>query len=537
MDLSVSALARGWHRFWRMPAVRSRSATPSGGPSAIGPTSALRAAAHVDIAPDDPLMALLEQAQGPIDLDSVVLESPAVTALRSAGVKLMVPLISQGELIGVLSLGPRLSDQEYSKDDRRLLENLAAHAAPALRVAQLVREQAAEAQARQRIAQELEVARLIQQNFLPKMLPTLPGWQVRAHYRPAREVGGDFYDFVSLPDGQLAILIGDVTDKGIPAALVMAATRSLLRASALRLLAPGDVLQRVNELICPETPPNMFVTCFYAVLDPTSGRVRYANAGHDPPYLRRDGEVIELRARGMPLGLMTDMSYEEKETCIRAGDDIVIYSDGLVEAHDSGREMFGFPRLKALIATHGGGPTLIEHIMHQLDHFASSSGQQEDDVTLVTLTREPRDPDILDEFSVSSKPGIETVAMQRAFQAAAPLLIDAARLERFKTAVAEAVMNAIEHGNSLQAEMPVDVRIRRTQREVVVDVTDQGRGTSDPTKTSPPDLTAKLQGREPPRGWGLFLIQQMVDELTWETHGDGHTVSLHFLLPGEAPRG
>src|ERR687887_1114490 len=215
----------------------------------------------VDIAPNDPLLAYFQGVTGAVDIDTLELDSPALRELKAAGVKLAVPLVSQGELIGVLNLGPRLSEQDYSSDDRKLLDNLAAQAAPALRVGQLVREQEAEAATRQRFEQELEVARLIQQNFLPKELPDLPGWQVAAYYSPAREVGGDFYDVIPLPDGRVGLVVGDVTDKGVPAALVMSATRSLLRASAQRLVEPGAVLERVNDALCPDMPEKMFVTC------------------------------------------------------------------------------------------------------------------------------------------------------------------------------------------------------------------------------------------------------------------------------------
>ncbi len=150
-------------------------------------------------------------------------------------------------------------------------------------------------------------------------MPELDGWGVAADYRPAREVGGDFYDFIDLPDGRLGIVIGDVTDKGVPAALVMAATRSVLRASAQRLLEPGAVLERVNEHLCPDIPENMFVTCLYGVLEPDTGRLVFANAGHNLPVMSVDGVVSELRARGMPLGLMTGMSYEETEAVLEPG--------------------------------------------------------------------------------------------------------------------------------------------------------------------------------------------------------------------------
>ena len=323
----------------------------------------------VDIAPNDPLLAYLQSAGGAVDIDALELDSDAVRELKAAGVKLAIPLVSQGELIGVLNLGARLSEQEYSSDDRRLLDNLAGQAAPALRVGQLVREQEAEAVTRQRYEQELEVARLIQSHFLPKTLPDLPGWQIAACYQPAREVGGDFYDVIPLPDGRFGFVVGDVTDKGVPAALVMSATRSLLRASAQRLIEPGEVLERVNEQLCPDMPEKMFVTCLYGVLDPATGHLRFANAGHDLPYVKTADGVVELRARGMPLGLMPGMAYEEKEVVLAPGDSVLLHSDGVVEAHDPDRDMFGFPRLKKTVADSPSGQALIDRVLRELDEF------------------------------------------------------------------------------------------------------------------------------------------------------------------------
>src|SRR5512143_2991069 len=186
----------------------------------------------LDLAPTDPLVAYFRSAPGVVEIDKLHLDSPALSELRASGARIIVPLVAQGELIGLLNLGSRLSDQDYTSDDRALLNNLATQASPAVRVAQLVREQQIEAAEREHIEQELRVARLIQQTLLPKELPTLSGWQVATYYQPARAVGGDFYDFVDLPDGRLALVIGDVTDKGVPAAMVMASTRTLLRAAA-----------------------------------------------------------------------------------------------------------------------------------------------------------------------------------------------------------------------------------------------------------------------------------------------------------------
>src|SRR5918992_3548361 len=184
---------------------------------------------------------------------------------------------------------------------------------------------------RQSIVQELGVARSIQEASLPKEVPELEGWEISPRYQPAREVGGDFYDFHLLSGGRLGLVVGDATGKGVPAALVMSTTCGMLRAvsQALDSSSPGEMLQRVNEALFPYIPANMFVTCFYAILEPESGSLRYANAGHDLPYLRRvGGDAEELRARGMPLGLMPGMGYEEKEIILQASEAVLFYSDG-----------------------------------------------------------------------------------------------------------------------------------------------------------------------------------------------------------------
>jgi serine phosphatase RsbU (regulator of sigma subunit) len=245
-----------------------------------------------------------------------------------------------------------------------------------------------EAHARERVEQELHVARRIQQASLPEAVPALEGWDISPNYRPAREVGGDFYDFLELEDGRLGLVVGDATGKGVPAALVMSTTCGMLRAvTQASNYSPGEVLQRVNEALSTRIPANMFVTCFYGILDPKTGSFAYANAGHDLPYLRRGGDAEELMARGMPLGLMPGMIYEEKEIMLGAGDRALFYSDGLVEAHNPEGEMFGFPRLQALVAEHAQGEPLVDFLMEELYSFTGEWWEQEDDITLVTLHR------------------------------------------------------------------------------------------------------------------------------------------------------
>jgi serine phosphatase RsbU (regulator of sigma subunit) len=243
---------------------------------------------------------------------------------------------------------------------------------------------------RQSIEQELRLARRIQQALLPKDMPLLDGWQIAPYYQPAREVGGDFYDFFELEDSRIGVAVGDATGKDMPAALAVSANSSMLRAvaQALGSSSPGEVLARVNETLVARIPQNMFVTCFYAILDPKSGSLSYANAGHDLPYLRRrGGDCEELRATGMPLGLMPGMSYEQKETILDAGEAALFYSDGLVEAHDPKGEMLGFPKLRALVAEHGEKGSLADLLLEELYSFVGEGWEQEDDITLLTLRR------------------------------------------------------------------------------------------------------------------------------------------------------
>ena len=510
------------------------------------------AASFFDIAPYDPLTAYFLSAPGAVEIDRLRMDSPALKALQAAGVKMAVPLVSQGELVGLLNLGPRLSEQDYSTDDRALLNDLSTQAAPALRVAQLVREKRIQEIERERIEQELRVARLIQLTLLPKETPELPGWQISSYYQAAREVGGDFYDFLYFEDGRMGIVIGDVTDKGVPAALVMATTRSILRSTAHASISPGKVLEQANDLLHPDIPPKMFVTCLYAILDPVSGHLEYANAGHDLPHWRHNGKVTELRATGMPLGLMPEMFYEEKEVTLGAGDSVLFYSDGLVEAHNPQREMFGFPRLARLLEEKGHGTPAIDYLLAELSVFTGKDWEQEDDVTLVTLRREDRESKVenipnvstqpgddesqsnphwrtLAELLLPSIPGNERQAMEQVVQAVQELHLSTRRLEHLKTAVAEATMNAMEHGNHYQPDVPVIIQVQASATTLAVRISDQGEGPAD-IEAETPDLEAKLAELQTPRGWGLFLIKNLVDEMFIINNNSHHTIELIINL-------
>jgi serine phosphatase RsbU (regulator of sigma subunit)/anti-sigma regulatory factor (Ser/Thr protein kinase) len=523
----------------------SRESAPEATPESVV-TSPTREIEAVEIPPGDTLETILLSSGGPVDLTGLETQSETINHLKESGVELVVPLIGQGELLGALYLGQRLSDQPYSTDDRRLLANLASQVAPAMKVAQLVRGQQAEAKERERIQQELEVAALIQQTLLPKELPSIRGWDIDAFYRPARAVGGDFYDFIELGENRLGVVIGDVTDKGVPAALVMATCRSMLRAVASSSGSPSEVLRAVNEKLVPEIPPAMFVTCLYAIFDTKAGEVVFANAGHNLPYVRTAEGVIELRATGMPLGLMPEMSYDEKTYYLGDGEVMVLTSDGITEAHNPQGEMYGFSRLMGRVGKRAKGDDMLcSAIVADLEDWTGPETEQEDDITLVVVRKlasasgsasafgADEDEETLSSFSIPSIEGNERLAIDRVAEAVAELGLEPTRLERLKTAVGETVMNAMEHGNDFNAELDVDVVVSASSRLVRVQVTDQGEDTEIPEATAP-DLEAKIAGEQTPRGWGLFLIERMVDEVNTAHENGHHIVELVMNREGEA---
>lgn len=437
-------------------------------------------------------------------------------------------------------------ERQFNSMAEQLVESIAQQ--------QVLTDQHARREERTRIEQEMRTAQYIQHALLPKEVPTFTGWQIATYYQSAKEVGGDLYDFLVFEDGRLGVVIGDVADKGVPAALVMASTRSMLRAAAQVTDSPGEVLRQVNDLLYADTPTGMFVTCFYAVLDPANGKLRYANAGQDLPYLRQAGSVRELHATGMPLGLMPAMCYEEQEVVVAQDENILFYTDGLVEAHNSRREMFGFPRLQTLLAEYSNGTSLIDFLLNELKRFTAEGWEQEDDVTLVTLQRreghgmseitsrsatqfEPMDGNdswqTLDEWTVPSQPGNERLAMERVAEAIKALHLPTKQLERVKTAVAEATMNAMEHGNHYQADVPVAIQVLTSKSALAIRIRDHGGSKLIPDATDP-DLDAKLAELQSPRGWGLFLIKNMVDDMRVISDETHHTIELIVYLEGES---
>ena len=239
-----------------------------------------------------------------------------------------------------------------------------------------------------RRAREMREAAEIQQALLPRTLPSVPGWSFAAHCDAAATVGGDTYDLLAFGDGHVALSLGDVAGKGIPAALLASSLQSAVRSAATRRLPPAELCSEVNRALCERIPSNRFVTFFYGLLDTASGRLHYANAGHNPPLLARtDGTAEWLGAGGPVLGIKDAACWTQGEATLLPGDRLVLYTDGLPEARSAHDEEFGTDRLQAAAVAGQGhdAPALLQSLFQAVRSFAGT--HQEDDQTVVVAAR------------------------------------------------------------------------------------------------------------------------------------------------------
>lgn len=297
-----------------------------------------------------------------------------------------VPMLVMGDVLGVM-LVEEAGKSHHLRDRRlELITGIAQQAALAVQNDRLLEERAQ----RERLERELQFAHELQEAFMPSGLPDLPGWELAATWQAAREVGGDFYDFFELPDGKLGLVIADVADKGMPAALFMSLTRTLVRAAALEAASPAGVLARVNDLLVPDAQDGMFVTAFYAVLSLQTGQLAYASAGHNPPLLLRPrtGEEEWLRSEGMVLGVLEGIHLGERIVALEPGDVLVFYTDGVTEAFSPGGDIYGEGRLQAAIEAAADTPAqaMLEAICASVSDFVGDNPPS-DDLTLMVLRR------------------------------------------------------------------------------------------------------------------------------------------------------
>lgn len=299
---------------------------------------------------------------------------------------LCVPLKIKEKLLGVVYVDNRLQAGIFTQADLDLLTTIASSAAIAIENARLYQV----AVEKGRMERELQMAHDIQAGLLPHETPQIPGWEFAAHWQPAREVSGDYYDFIPLHGGQLGIVVADVSDKGMPAALFMALTRSTVRASMSHAHSPADGITHANQLICADAADGMFVTLFYALLDPEASEITYVNAGHNPPLLYRaeQDQLVELTRTGMAMGVMEDSAFEQRTVQLDPGDFVLLYTDGVTDATDAQEQEFGEERLHHIILQEQHTPVakVIAALEQTLYEFVGASSPF-DDITIVAIRR------------------------------------------------------------------------------------------------------------------------------------------------------
>lgn len=296
-----------------------------------------------------------------------------------------VPMTMKSELRGVLTIYNKKEGKPFSDDDQRLLAIIATQSAQVVENARLYEKE----QTLVRMQEEVRLASTIQFELLPKSAPSIPGYEIVGATIPAQQVGGDYYDFISIDEHHCALCLGDVSGKGLPASLLMANLQATLRGQTLSTNSPKLCLQRSNKLLFESTSPEKFATLFYGILDFQSHEMLYSNAGHDNPFLVEPGkETIRLGTGGIPLGMFNDFPFEEARIPIPVGGTLVIYSDGVSEAMNATEDMFGEERIAETITRHAQAPAgeLIEQLVGAAKHHAAGHPQT-DDITIVVVRR------------------------------------------------------------------------------------------------------------------------------------------------------
>ncbi|MBU0492686.1 MAG: SpoIIE family protein phosphatase [Chloroflexi bacterium] len=304
---------------------------------------------------------------------------------------LCVPLRVKDRAIGLVYVDSRLHANSFDRDDLQMLETFASQAAIAIDNAQKYTELQTlyrTVREKERMEQELRLAHGIQARLLPQRIPQVPGWEFAAAWQPAREVGGDFYDFIPASDEHWGLFIADVADKGVPAALFMAMARGLLWASRATVHSPAQALAQTNRHLEANAAPGMFITACYAILDVTTGLVTYANAGHNHPLLAHaNGTVSRLGVCDTALAVLADCGYQEQQVTLRPGEALVLYTDGVTDAVDAAGARFGLDRLTGAVAQAGGAAAVTRRIVQSVDEF-SADATPFDDLTLVVVSRD-----------------------------------------------------------------------------------------------------------------------------------------------------
>ncbi len=318
----------------------------------------------------------------PAPLDLAI---PADQLRQSLDAQLLLPLAGHKQALGYIGLGPKKSEEPYSRSDTSLLQTVAAQTGLALENAQLSEAIAHEVAQRELLNREIEIAREVQQRLFPQNLPEIPALEYAGHCRPARGVGGDYYDFLALSSGRLGLAIGDVSGKGVPAALLMASLQASVRGQSQGSADNvAELMTNVNRLVCEASPENRYATFFYGQFDPATRKLVYSNGGHNAPIVLRGSEVLRLEAGGPPVGLFKFSRYTQDTAQLEPGDLLVLYTDGISEAENPAQDEWGEDALIAAARSCAADPPseMLRRIMADADTFAAGAPQH-DDMTIV----------------------------------------------------------------------------------------------------------------------------------------------------------
>jgi sigma-B regulation protein RsbU (phosphoserine phosphatase) len=413
------------------------------------------------------------------------------------------------------------------------------------RTQQLNEKNAALQKSLSQIADELTIAQRTQLSILPSHLPSVEGLRLYAHMRAAREVGGDFYDLIELDDHRVGIVVADVSDKGVPAALMMAVSYTLIKSTALHEASPAKVLEEVNHALSEENETMMFVTAFYGIVDARTGRFTFANAGHDPPLLLRAGEpVAELkRLGGTALGILDGADYAEHSQTLQPGDTVVLYTDGVTEAFNGDCDAYSVDRLKTLLDQIRTLPVerLCTEVLDSVDAHANGTPQS-DDITCVALrfgSGDVPDDDTDQSESKSDEPAKLVIDLKPSIEEITRL---AETVEGFagdnnlteeiagllNLVLDEIVSNIVNYGCTEDREYHLRISIRLVGRTIEVVVEDDATP-FDPLEVSSPDIEASLDDR-PIGGMGLHLVRHFTDDISYEHDGKMNRLTLTKVL-------
>ncbi|HTV15026.1 MAG TPA: SpoIIE family protein phosphatase [Acidobacteriaceae bacterium] len=412
---------------------------------------------------------------------------------------------------------------EYSLYEQDFIEGLVLQTAVALENATLHERDLEWA----RVQQDLDAARLLQRSLLPRAMPDIPGFSIAARSTTCYEVGGDYLDTMTLPDGTHLMVVADVAGKGLASAIVATAFRAAVRSQSGHNLSLEDLAARLSQQHWSEggEARRRYMTALFLRLDPAQHEIEMVNAGHNPAAVSLPGgELRMIEASGPPLGMLPGMTYAAERFAFPPGARMLLYTDGLTEVFH-GDEEFGQDRL---VETFRNTPCpeaerVLDVLWDTLGTFSFHEPQTDDMTALAIFHLAPESLRAGDQTCMKSgssvqvrlpsELGFEKVAMSTAASMAALMGFSEDRIEDLKTAVAEACINAIEHGNQLNSSLSVGVVLSNNDDELEVKVIDDGNG----VRQSPhaPDIDRKMHGEEDPRGMGMFLIQALVDEAEW----------------------